>query len=161
MSGVSRAEAWLLATAGLVLGCGVLSVPFLDDGSAPPSSGAAPSPVPSPTRSAVPLTVSEVRITTYSRGSHQLAVRALVSTGTSAALHVGARSYPLRLVDREVTGTVPITCGPPVPELQLVVRTGAGPVLIQSLGRPTAAVAEACAAPLPGTPAPTASPRGS
>jgi hypothetical protein len=166
---ITRGESWLLAAASAVLVAGVVAVladPFSDEPGTPgalPSASPTlvPSSSPSPTATAPVLVVSGVRISTNARGSHQLVVRARVSAGASATLLVGDRSYPLQLHSGEVTGTVPVTCGSAVPELQLVVTTAAGDDLSRSLGRPAAAFAEACAAPLPGGPVPTSSPRGS
>ena len=78
-----------------------------------------------------------------------------MSTGSSAVLLVGGRSYPMRLSAGEVTGAVPVTCGAAVPALVLVVTTADGEQS-QPLGQPTAAFAEACATPRPGGPIPTA-----
>jgi hypothetical protein len=161
---LGRAEWLLLAAASTVLVAGLVSVPFLYDDSGPSSSAPAPTPTvaPSPSPTVVRLSVSQVRITTYARGSHQLVVRARVSTGASASLLVGGRSYPMHLTDGDVTGTVRVACGGPVPALTLVVTTGQGATLSASLGRPTGAFAEACATPRPGAPVPTNSPsRGS
>lgn len=164
VSGLSRAEGWLLAAASLVLVSGVATVPFLDDDSGPSSAAPAPSPTgtpaPSPTAPAV-LVVSQLRITTYARGSHQLVVRAHVSTGVAASLEVDGRGHPLHLLAGDVTGTVPITCGGPVPELTLLVRTADGSTLSSSLGRPVTTAAEACATPRPGAPVPTGTPLSS
>jgi hypothetical protein len=174
---VQRNEAWLLAAASVVLVAGLVTVPFLygdtdrSSSGGPPTSGPTPSrppsPAPSVATSASPgaLQLSGVRVTTYSRGSHQLAVRATVTAGGSAivraVVQVGDRTFPMKVVDGEVTGTVLLTCSGPVPALVLAVTTANGAELTASLGRPAAAAAEACAAPRPGAPVPTATPLGS
>jgi hypothetical protein len=176
---VQRNEAWLLAAASVVLVAGLVTVPFLygdtdrSSSGGPPTSGPTPSPPPSPSSSPSVATsgspgalqVSGVRVTTYSRGSHQLAVRATVTAGGSAivraVVQVGDRTFPMKVVDGEVTGTVLLTCSGPVPELVLAVTTANGSELTASLGRPAAAAAEACATPRPGAPVPTATPLGS
>jgi hypothetical protein len=161
VAGLSKAEALLVAAASSVLVAAVATVPFLYDDSGPSSSAPAPTAAPSPTASPVVLAVSQVRVTTYARGSHQLVVRARVSTGASAALLVGGTSYPLHLVAGEASGTVPVTCGGAVPELTLVVQTADGVRLTASLGRPTGPFAQACATPRPGAPVPTGTPLSS
>ena len=161
---LSNAETLLLVAASSVLLVAVATVPFLYDDSGPSSSAPAPTATvtPSPTPSVVRLSVSQVRITTYARGSHQLVVRALVSTGASASLLVDGKGFPMHLTDGEVTGTVPVTCGSGVPELTLLVSNGQGSTMTASLGRPSGPFAEACATPRPGAPVPTRSPsRGS
>lgn len=161
MPGLTRAERWLLATASLVLAGGMVSVALRYDDSGPFVSTPAPRPTVTPSPSPAPLRVSQLRITTYSRGSHQLVVRARVSTGGSAAVLVADRRFALHLLDGEVTGTVPVVCGAPVPVLVLVVRTADGATVTTSLGRPAGPFADACAARRPGAPLPTSSPRGS
>jgi nucleoid-associated protein YgaU len=170
---VRRSEAWLLAAASVVLVAGLVTVPFLygdtdrSSSGGPPPAGPTPSPSPSPAPPDT-LRVSGVRVTTYSRGSHQLVVRATVGAGTSvvqavvqAVVQLGDRAFAMKVVDGEVTGTVLLTCSGPVPELVLAVTTANGSELTASLGRPAAAAAEACAAPRPGAPVPTSSPGGS
>ena len=163
MARLSKAETLLLAAASSALIAGVAAVPFLYDDSGPPSSAPAPSPTVTPAASppVALLSVSQVRITTYARGSHQLVVRARVSTGESASLLVDGTSAPLHLVGGEASGTVPVVCNGVVPELTLVVLTDEGVRLTASLGRPSGPVAEACAIPHPGAPVPTGTPLAS
>jgi hypothetical protein len=170
VAGVQRGEAWLLLAASTVLLAGIVSAVAFVVGDDVSSPGAVPSGAPSlqppssasPSPSAAPaLTVSGVRITTYSRGSHQLVVRVRVNAGTAAAVEVDGRSYPLQLVDGEATGTVPLRCDGSVPELVLVVTSATGEQQRTSLGRPAAAVAAACGTPLRGGPVPSGTPRGS
>jgi hypothetical protein len=165
VTGLSRTEGGLLvAIVGLLAAAGV-SIPIVDDGPPRDPAGAFPTPLPSaiptpmPTPSPTPevLMVSGQRITTYARGSRQLVVRATVSTGVSAVVRLGSGTFPLHVVDGEVTGTVPVTCAAPVPELVLAVTTAGGTELTAVLGRPAAAFAEACAAPAPGGPVPNPS----
>jgi hypothetical protein len=163
VAALSRTEVGLLvAIVGLLAAAGV-SIPVVDDGDPrdPPGSpsGALPTPPPSATPTPTPevLVVSGQRITTYARGSRQLVVRATVSTGASAVVRLGSATFPLHVVDGEVTGTVPVACAAPVPELVLAVTTAGGTELTAPLGRPTAAFAEACAAPAPGGPVPNPS----
>jgi hypothetical protein len=72
-------------------------------------------------------------------------------------VRLGSGTFPLHVVDGEVTGTVPVTCAGPAPELVLAVTTADGTELTAVLGRPATAFAEACAAPAPGGPVPNPS----
>lgn len=179
MARVRRGEAWLLVAASAVLVAAVVSVPLLHDGGArgtagsvpplPRTTGPTPAATPAPTASGTPAPsaaaappVSGVRITTYSRGSHQLVVRVRVGPAAAAALvQVAGEAFPLELVDGEAAGTLALSCDGTVPELLLVVTTAAGAEVVTSLGRPAAAVAAACGSPLPVGAVPTGTSRGS
>ena len=161
MAVLSRGEGWVLAAASAVLVAALVSAPLLDDhaGSSPSQAGRTPAPSPTPAA----LVVSGLRITTYSRGSHELVVRLLVSTGDAASVRADGRDLALHLQGGEVSGRLPVDCSRPAPQLVLVVVAG-GQQLTMPLGRPTAAFAAACGSPRPTRPTgpvPSSTPVGS
>ena len=161
---MTRAEAVLLGAVLAVLAGGVVAaVVEQPDGRAAPGAVPGPSPLPgattSPTPSAAPVPrVADVRTGSFARGSHAVVVTAHVTGTTAASLQDGRREVPLSLVGATASGTVPVDCAGPVPSWALRLTGADGQVTVLPVPSPVAAFAEACAAPLPAGPAPTATP---
>ena len=172
---MTRAETVLLATASAVLLGGVVAALTVErDGQdapgavpgASPSTGPSISPSASPTSSPTssstraPVSVGQVRTGSYARGSHSVVVTVHVTGVVGAALQDGDRTVPLRVVGSTASGTVPVDCSGPVPTWTLALTATDGTVTTAPVPAPVAAFAEACAAPQPAGPLPTAT-RGS
>ena len=168
-----KAEAVLLASATAVFLGGVVAALLVGPDEEGPREGVPPLPVPtvtasstasstasvSPSASAGPAipTLGPTRATSLARGSHAVVVTVHVSGATAVVLLDGARRVPLRLVGSTASATVAVDCAGAPPAWRVELTAADGTVTTAALPSPARAYAQACAAPLPAGPVPTAS----